>query len=199
MLRRPVQLGLVLLGLLFLGSAALADPILTIDQSNEQPGTLYQIDYYEPVGQGFRPSLEQLVSIELWLSDLNNHVGPILPFTLNLRGDSIAGSILATVDVTPAYPGGNAWIEFAFATPVVLSPGELYVIELQAASARGGWMASFSPGGTDYAEGVAYFNGVASANEDFMFRTIAIVPEPSTWTMLMIGLAARRRKGGLRR
>jgi hypothetical protein len=138
-----------------------------VDQMNESGafGTS-QINFAEPVGQEFTPSASSLVGVDVQLATMNSTGAADI--TLRIRSATIGGTVLATaIRSLPQDLGGSVWVHFELPASVALTPGQLYVIELEAPNATHGWRY----GGNNYAGGQAITQGSANGNADWMFRT----------------------------
>lgn len=89
------------------------------------------------------------------------------------------------------------YINFFFSSPVTLAPGTTYYFQPFVQSGDSDQnMTTGVTAGFSYANGSAYYNGVAN-NTDLLFREGIVVPEPSTILLSFLGLAGfalQRRK-----
>lgn len=175
-------------------------------------------------GQEFVPTVAEHLAIELglklqYLGSFDPvHVGILdqpIHVSLRIREATITGSIVEGSEVTRALSNEDftePWVHFAFEQPIVLNAGQTYVIELLRNTSVG-WLlgavelshlgASPEPSAlqSPYSGGNAIADGHSLSSLDFTFRTIVatdpvgqVVPEPMTMTMLLAGLALRRRR-----
>jgi len=111
------------------------------------------------------------VGVDVRLADINNSGNATI--TARVRANTIAGVVVA--EATKALPqdllGGAEWVRFDFPAPVVLTPGSLYVLELDSTNASHAW--SSAGGGNPYPGGRAILSGSPSATNDFAFHTYA--------------------------
>lgn len=139
-----------------------------VDQSNE-PGTSYsQIDYYEPCGQEFVPTMPTLIGVELYLYASVNANGDT-KITINIYPGSIAEPPIVTesYQIPSNSPRPAAWTYFEFTNPVSLFPGNTYVLEAQSDTSYHMW---YSTGNT-YSDGNMIKNGEILTSQDWSFRT----------------------------
>lgn len=138
-----------------------------VDQANDVTlGGINQIQVYEPIGQQFIPSKSLLVGVDVRLADINNTGNAIV--TARVRAGSIAGAVVA--EATRALPqdllGGAEWVRFDFPAPVIVTPGNLYVLELDSDNASHGWVTS----GDNYPFGQGILSG-GVVTHDWPFHT----------------------------
>ena len=96
--------------------------------------------------------------------------------TVNIRAGSIAGSVLATA--TGSVPLTSPTLVHADFPSTALTPGNLYVIELQQNVQSMRWYI-VDPGGA-YAGGTAINSGVIDSSGDYVFNTYAGASPTST-------------------
>jgi uncharacterized protein (TIGR03382 family) len=143
----------------------------------------------QPVGQSFTPTLTLVGFIDLYLYDgdpLHDLGGTVY---VNLRSDSITGTILASS--TPVFLPDSFldFTNFSFATPVAVTPGVTYFFQPVIQSGNLG----FGSGVTDasYAGGSAFYQGNLVVDRNLWFREgILAVPEPSPIWLAWLGGAA---------
>jgi hypothetical protein len=93
---------------------------------------------------------------------------------MRIRENTIVGNILATVTqlVDANFGGGlGAWLHFDLPAPIAVTPGNVYVIELETDTFTHAWHTAADP----YGGGTRISGGVAGAG-DWMFRTYAAAP-----------------------
>lgn len=139
-----------------------------IDQSNGPGTNSSQIDYWEPCGQEFVPTMPILTGVELYLSAWANAIGNST-VTINIRPDSIIEIPIATQSyaIPSNSPKSGDWIYFEFTTPVSVIPGNAYVLEVQSDTIYHLW---FTTGDT-YSPGNMIKNGDILTSQDWSFRT----------------------------
>jgi len=185
----------------------------TVDQHNDMLLTSY--GYVIPggafVGQSFVPTLSSLDVVELQMNVQRTDTTSSATAFVQIRADNPGGSILgASSQVTITNPTTNPadlqLVHFDFATPLGLTPSNVYLLEV--VWVAGGVQAGvFSSGeGVDaYANGTAFFQGVAAGSTngpvaaDLWFREgsssstttppTPSVPEPATILLFGSGLA----------
>jgi len=139
-------------------------------------------------GQSFTPRLNTVgfVSFEL-ISALARPNGAVV--AVNLRADSIIGTILGTTDPISMPPGTSGNPDFVFSLPVPVTPGTTYYLEPFVLSGD-----NYFIGASDsynYAGGSAIYNGIPSPTSDLWFREgITEAPEPNTWPLILSAAAA---------
>ena len=142
------------------------------------------ISAFQPA-QSFTPTLSSIAFIRLAVSD--NFSGDTMNGVLyvNLRQNSITGPILAASVPVTLPPGFGGPVNFFFSTPVTLTPGATYFFDPQIQSGALSWGITGSRLFT-YAGGTAYSQGVPVSG-DWWFREGIVVPEPSTFALLVVG------------
>ena len=166
-------------------------------------GVAGDIESNQPIGQSFTPALDFVGFIRLRLADYNSGNGTGTTVYLNLRSDSITGTILASTE--PVFmpdgfgvgTGNRGYTNFFFPQAVAVIPETAYYFQPVVLSGDPCAIAAYP---YNYPRGTAYIQGVASLN-DLWFREGIIVPEPSTWLIIVLGAATifvrfvRRRSG----
>ena len=143
-----------------------------------------------PLGQSFTPSLAAVWFVRLDLFDRNNGNSKGATVYINVRSDSIAGTILATS--TPVFMpdgfgvGGGGFANFLFAAPVPVTPGIVYYFDLAAQSGSDLWGVRRFVQGSDYPGGTEYLQG-QPGTDDLWFREGIIIPEPGSAALLLLG------------
>ncbi len=204
LLRRAVVTGIALVA----ASAASARADF-IDQSNTANVTQFYNTNSStnlPIGQEFTPTLGSLDFVDLHVDDAGSDIGPGADFFVNIRMGTIGGTIVGTSDTIHVPDGTNTGggitiTRLLFSTPVSLTPGSLYVLQVVQTGSIGGSNGNFGIAGNfgnTYTHGDAIIGGSGSPNFDFYFRE-GTVPEPGSLVLLSIGglgflaLARRRR------
>jgi hypothetical protein len=168
--------------------AALADPILMVDQEQIASGFNANLGIFAPIGQTFTPTLSGLDAVELRMSDSAGFPGNVF---VRVRAGSTVGSILGTSLTTSLPDGGAGILHFDFVSTVPLTPGSLYVIEnvLESGSSNVHWNGQFA---NPYLGGTSIFEGESLDSSDMWFREglHTAVPEPSSILLVCITLGA---------
>ena len=149
----------------------------TVDQKQESTNGEAQILFCSSVGQEFVPSRSPLLAVDLLIKCLNPESGPDT-FTVNIRESSISGTILGTrtQPQTVFESDVRAWLHFDLPSPVNLTLGSTYVIELVATESTFGW-ARYGVVGEDlYPLGRGIMYGNPTDSLDWAFRTYAPSP-----------------------
>jgi hypothetical protein len=151
----------------FIPTSALANSGV-IDQSNGPGTNSSQIDYWEPCGQEFVPTMPTLIGVELYLSASVNAMGNST-ITISIHPDSITEISLSTQSyVIPSNsPKPEVWIYFEFTNPVSVIPGNTYILEVQSDTSYHMWYAT----GDTYSNGNMIKRGDILTNQDWSFRT----------------------------
>ena len=149
------------------------------------------IQSQQPIGQSFTPVFASVSFIQLNLGDDNPGNSQGATVVVNLRGNSISGTVLATSSPVfmPDGFGDNGFgagfpgiTNFFFASPVPVTPGTTYYFDIVVQSGDA-WEADAYHYG--YSGGTAFFNGTTDSGNDLWFREGIIVPEPSSLTLLI--------------
>lgn len=143
----------------------------------------------QPLGQSFAPSLNSVGFIRIDLLGGTSSGS----FHINLRSDSITGTILGTT-ASVAW-SGPGFVDFPFSTPISVNPGTTYYFQPVIESGTG-W--ALNGGSYNYAGGNAYVNGSPVNISDLWFREgVVAVPEPSSIALLLsfggLGLYVRKK------
>jgi hypothetical protein len=144
-----------------------------VDQQNEIFTGATQILAFEQVGQEFTPTKGGLVAVEAWLESFNPNGADTI--TANVRSGTIDGAIVgSSARLLPQdLAGGAEWVRFEFPSVISLTPGETYVIQLDANTTTHAWRhATTNP----YPGGRAISTGVATDTADWAFRTYSASP-----------------------
>jgi len=141
-----------------------------VDQSNLTSGAANLVLVHQPIGQEFTPSTPSLVGVDVVFRGSMTAGSDVI--TINIREGTIRSAILATtsraVQQCPLAPPYLCIEHFDFAGIVAVTPGETYVLEVQATSPIHAWQSG--PG--DYPGGSPIIQGVAQpALADYGFQT----------------------------
>ncbi len=138
----------------------------------------------QPLGQSFTPSLSTVGFVNLNLSSGPTAGGAYVDVLLH--SGSITGPTIGTSETVLIPINFNGLADFIFDTPPSVTPGAQYFFQPIIQSGPDVVAASSSPS-YNYAGGNAYFQGTPSPTTDLWFREGIIVPEPSTWALLLLG------------
>ena len=172
-------------GLLACGQGFIYDQQSSTDESVLPNGSGTSIQLSSPLGQSFTPNLTAVNFIRLNLNDNNpnNSLGGII--YLNLRTDTVGGTLLATTTPVTFANGFTGTADFYFASDVPLTPSATYAFELVIQLGSDSWNALAWE--YNYPGGVAFGNGVPAPAGDLWFREGTIVPEPSVGALTLLG------------
>jgi len=139
--------------------------------------------FYQPVGQSFAPALPSLdfVQFNLFYSGAFEESGATV--LVNVRADSITGTILGSSSPVFIPVGFSGITDFLFSTSVSLTPGLTYY--LQPVIQSGGNVSSYVTDGS-YPGGEEIFQGSPISDRDLWFREGIVVPEPSSASFLIL-------------
>ena len=169
---------------------AIAQGTFVFDQqsSDESNGGLtgVTIQSAQPVGQSFTPSLDGVRFVRLHLLDVNRGNGLGATVYVNIRSDSITGTILASTEPLNLPDGWGSpttgYVDFLFPTTVAVQPGTTYFFQpvVQSGDSWGMLGDAFNyPGGT------SFVLGNPNPAIDYWFREGVVVPEPSPCVLIL--------------
>ena len=147
-------------------------------ESNVQEGYL-GIQSYQ-LAQSFTPSLNAVGFVRMDL--LANG-----PATLDvvLHANSLTGPVIGTSEQVTLQSGFAGFVNFYFDTPASVTPGTMYYFQ-PVVLPGGSDVATYTSRFYNYTGGAAFYQGTASSTDDLWFREGIIVPEPSTWALLLM-------------
>ncbi len=135
------------------------------------------------MGQSFTPALSSVGFVQLeFVDDTPSGIGATV--YVNLRANSISGGILNSTDPILVPLGIREVVTFYFSSPADVTPGTTYYF--QPVLQSGDPAMSVVEDIFNYPGGMIYLQGIGDPNFDLWFRE-GIVPEPSTWTLLLTG------------
>ena len=141
----------------------------------------------QPIGQSFTPTLSSVGFIRLFVGDtFFNGLGATM--YVNLRAGSITGPILGSTEPVFMSDGFAGRTNFMFATPVTVTPNVTYFFEPVVPSGDL-WRIVDDPN-YNYAGGTAYGGGQPAPPFDLWFREGIIIPEPSSASLILLGVGA---------
>jgi hypothetical protein len=142
-----------------------------------------QIQFYAPSGQSFTALGSHLTSIGFFIQPFNTFLNDPT-FTMELlAGAGTGGSILGSATVTLA----DDFMGFALITDfngIALTPGGQYTAIMLNDTAR--WAYELT-GADVYAGGTGFVEGSPTGDLWFSASFTTAVPEPATWSMLLLG------------
>jgi hypothetical protein len=135
-----------------------------LDQSLTTVTSWDWVDAHMPIGQSFKPINPLFTGFSVYLEN-TGAVSRVV--TMNLRSGSIGGSILGTKSFTLAGPTAAGFINVDMSSPVTVTPGSTYVLQLAVSGANVRWYADAGagyPGGTAIRDGLVW-------TTDYGFKT----------------------------
>jgi hypothetical protein len=143
----------------------------------------------QPMGQSFTPSLSSIgfVQLSLYDGDIFNNLGSTV--YVNLRSNSITGTILGS-SLPVFMPDSFLNItNFIFSTPIAVVPGVIYYLQPTIQSGSQGWGSMVTD--SSYTGGIAFIEGSAWPGHNLWFREgVIAVPEPSSALLVLLGSGA---------
>jgi hypothetical protein len=143
------------------------------------------IQSLSPFGQSFTPSFASVGFIRVRLLDNTPSNGLGATVHVNLRSDSITGTILGSTAPVDVPDGSLGSVSFLFPEPIAVIPGTKYYFDLAISGDL--WKADATE--YNYAGGEAVMLGLGRAASDLWFREGVIVPEPSPAILLTTSFA----------
>ena len=147
------------------------------------------IQQEQPMGQSFTPALASVGFVQFEFLDTYPGGGVGITVYVNLRADSLSGTILgSTTPVFMPYGFLIGITNSSFATPVAVTPGTTYYFQpvLQSGDITSG----MAVGSYGYPGGTLFVNGAPDPNGgDLWFREGALAPEPSAGVLVLLGVA----------
>jgi hypothetical protein len=151
----------------------------TIETPTPGAGVVLQI---AQSAQSFTPTLPEVGFVRLKTSDASTGDQMGVSLIVNLRAESVTGTILSSTDPVLLANGFAGVADFLFPTPVPVTPGVPYYFE---PIVQSGGLWSIDIGSYNYPGGTAFEQGFALPS-DLWFREGIVVPEPS---IVWLGLA----------
>jgi len=136
-----------------------------LDQSLTTSTGWNWINLHMPIGQSFKPTNPLFTRFSVYLE---NTAAASRTIQMNLRSGSIGGAILGSKSFTIAGPAAAGWSDVDMASPVAVTIGSTYVIQLIDSVGGVRW---YGNSGAVYADGAAITDGSPSATYDYLFRT----------------------------
>jgi hypothetical protein len=141
----------------------------------------------QPLGQSFTPSLSTVGFVSLNMVSGPTTIGNYVDVLLH--SGSITGPTIGTSEAVLIPINFSGFANFIFDTPPTVTPGTQYYFQPVIESGPGGVAVSTSTS-YNYPGGNAFFQGTSYPADDLWFREGIIVPEPSTWALLVLGSGA---------
>jgi hypothetical protein len=158
-------------------------------QSTNLAEGVASLQFSQPMGQSFTPSLSaiEFVSLYLFDGDFENALGGTV--LVNLRSDSITGTILSSTAPVFIPDGFFGTTNFSFNTTVAINPGTIYYLEPVIQSGNpdiGSYITDAS-----YTGGSEIYQGSPISDRNLWFQEgIIAVPEPSSALLALFGSGA---------
>jgi hypothetical protein len=150
------------------------------------------IQSHQPIGQSFMPALSSVGFIRLSVGDGTANNGTGATIVVNLRTDSITGTIVGTSDAVVLPDnfgrGTNGVVNFLFPVPVPVTPGIEYFFQPVVETGDPFGVAYYNT--FNCAGGTAYYQGASDTFFDMWFREGIVVPEPSAATLMLMGIGS---------
>ncbi len=141
--------------------------IVQQDQADTATTTWDWITGHSPIGQSFTPSYPLFTGFEV---DVEKTAGVGSTITMNLHSGTIGGAIIGTASFFMV-PGPHAFVHTDMPSPVPVTPGAVYVIELTDPSGTVRW---WLDGGATYPGGTFIDTGAPSPGLDAGFKTFGV-------------------------
>lgn len=149
----------------------------------------------QPIGQSFVPAFSNIdfIRFRFSASGVPTHLLPSGTVSVNLWSGGISNGVLlavtAPVFISLTFPT-VVYTNFFFDAPVALTPAATYYLQPLIQSETGnlniGFFSQFSLT-NHYANGMAFFNGIAQPDVDLWFREgVVVVPEPASGRLLFL-------------
>jgi hypothetical protein len=107
-------------------------------------------------------------------------------FLINLRSDSVTGTILGSTASVVLPNSTFRAVDFIFNTGLIVTPGTTYYFDITKQSGDNSWTANAYL--YNYGNGTLFLNGLPdSSGNDLWFREGIIVPESSSAALLLLG------------
>jgi hypothetical protein len=138
------------------------------------------------LGQSFTPSLTAIsfCAFNVYDGDFSHNAGGTI--YVNLRSNSISGSILSSTAPVILPNSFFGITNFFFASPITITPGALYVLEVMVLA--GSDYLSSNVSDASYTRGSAISQGVPALGANLWFQEgIIVVPEPSPVVLAALG------------
>lgn len=153
-------------------------------------GLTFGLGSDQPMGQSFTPSLSTVGFFSLYLYSLAPPpVGGDAYVDVILHSGSITGPTIGTSESVLVPNGSVGAVSFIFDTPVSVTAGTQYFMQPVIVSGPN-VVAAASSTSYNYGGGTAIFQGAPYVTDDLWFQEGIIVPEPSTWALLLLGAGA---------
>jgi len=149
------------------------------------------------MGQSFTPSLSSVDFVQMKFNDFYRSNGVGTTVYVNLRADSISGTVLgSTAPVFMPVNFSYGITNFFFSTSVTVIHGITYYFQPFVQSGDSAW--SVIVNAYNYPGGSAIFQGSPYPDRDLWFREGILAPEPYTAWLILLGTGCiawyRRRK-----
>jgi len=138
-----------------------------LDQSQTTQDGWNWIHAHMPIGQSFKPINPLFTGFAVYLE--NTAAAP-RGMIMWLKSGSIAGSTVVTKAFTLAGLAPPGFINVDLDSPVAVTPGSDYVLQLAVMGADVRWYID-STGANPYPDGTAITDGIVQASFDYMFKT----------------------------
>ncbi len=147
-------------------------------------GVNFSLNSGQPLGQSFTPSLSTVGFISLSLSSGTTSGGAYVDVLLH--SGSITGPTIGASEAVFIPINFNGLADFIFDTSPTVTPGTQYYFQPTIQSGPDVVAVSTSTS-YNYPGGNSFFQGTPYPADDLWFREGIVVPEPSTWALLLLG------------
>jgi hypothetical protein len=149
----------------------------------------YPFQAEQPAGQSFTPTLSSIGFVQFEFIDPHSGDGVGATVYVNLRADSLSGTILGST--APVFmPDGFVLgvTNFFFGASLTLTPGTTYYLQPVLQSGDSNW--AILAGAFSYSGGTLFLNGTPDPNGfNAWFREGVLTPEPSPGLLVLLGIA----------
>ena len=123
------------------------------------------------MGQEFRPERPSLELVVLWTQ--NGGAQEAVQLRVNIHEEHMDGPLLGSSEILTLYPGFEGETLFMFETAVSLTPGAVYVLEIELVSGENWAVGWIQHAGWDdlYVAVSAISQGVVQPDVDLWFQT----------------------------
>ncbi|HVM50115.1 MAG TPA: PEP-CTERM sorting domain-containing protein [Candidatus Acidoferrum sp.] len=149
----------------------------------------YPFQAEQPAGQSFTPALNTVGFVQFEFIAPSPGAGLGATVFVNLRSDSLTGTILDSTAPVFMPNGFNGITNFLFSAPVAVTSGITYYLQPVLQSGDSSW--GLVAGPFNYLGGTFFFNGAPNPDAfNAWFREGTFVPEPASGLLMLLGAAS---------